>query len=455
MPTDRARQVDHAAALATQPVGRVLWRNCTQTTASVGIYGVYALTNAWFVEHGVGTTAMAAVNLVAPVLLVVGAVSTTVGVGGASLVSRALGAGDPASAARAAGAAFVLFWGAAITATVVGLVALGPLLTLLGAVEDPTRTIARDYATVVIAGAIVSTGFSSLVRAEGRMRFSTLLWFVPVIVQITLDPVLIFWLHWGVRGAAAGTVGGQAVSAGMSVWFFFLQRHRPYRVGLADLRPHAPTVRALLDVGAPSFLSGFGATLLAVLVNTTLARTGGASVLAAYAVCARIQTFVQMPQLGISQGLQPVVGYNAGRRLPDRVARARTLALRATLAYGTSVLVVLVLLAGPIIAVFLTDPDVAATARQALRIMAIGFAVAGVTPLVSAYFQSLGRPRPSYVLSIGTLLAVKAPLVIVLGRLGTGGVWISLPTGELVAAAIAMVILRRLRGRPQRPVTRG
>lgn len=384
---------------------------------------------------------MAAVNLVAPVLLVMGAVSTTVGLGGASLVSRSLGAGDPAYAARAAGTAFVLFWATAITTTVVGLVALGPLLTVLRAVGD-TRAFAREYATVILAGAIVSTGFSSLVRAEGRMRFSTLLWLVPVLVQITLDPVLIFWLHWGVRDAAVGTVGGQTVSAGMSAWFFFLQRDRPYRIRLADLRPRAATVRALLDVGAPSFLSGFGATLLAVLVNTTLVRTGGVSALAAYAVCARIQTFVQMPQLGISQGLQPVVGYNAGRRLPDRVARARSLALRATLAYGALVLAAVLLLAGPLVAVFVTDHTVAATARQALRIIAVGFAVAGVAPLGSAYFQSLGRPRPSYVISIGTLVVLKAPLVLVLGGLGVTGVWISLPTGELAAAAIALLILR-------------
>lgn len=435
-------RTEGAAALATQPVGRLLWHNCAQNTASVGIYGVYALTNAWFVEHGVGTTAMAAVNLVTPILLIMGAVSTTVGVGGASLVSRALGAGDPASAARAAGTAFVLFWATAITVTVAGLAALGPLLTLLGAAGD-ARPVAGEYATIIVAGAIVSTGFSSLVRAEGRMRFATLLWLVPVLVQITLDPVLIFWAHWGVRGAAVGTVGGQAVSAGMSVWFFFLQRDRPYRVGRADLRPNLATVRALLDVGAPSFLSGFGATLLAVLVNTTLARTGGAGVLAAYAVCARIQTFVQMPHLGISQGLQPVVGYNTGAGRPDRVARVRTLALRATLAYGVATSVALFLLTGPVIAVFVTSPGVAATARQAVRIMAAGFAVAGVTPLVSAYYQSLGRPRSSYVLSIGTLLAVKAPLVFILGRLGTVGIWISLPAGELVAAAIALAVLRR------------
>nr|WP_202889696.1 MATE family efflux transporter [Actinopolymorpha rutila] len=430
--------------MGTAPVGRLLWHACSQTTLSVGVYGIYALTNAWFVARGVGPLAMAAVNLVTPVLLVLGAVSTTVGVGGASLVSRSLGANDPRSAARAAGNAFVVFWATAVAVTVVGLVALDPLLTLLGAVGN-TRTLAADYAIVILAGAIISTGFSSLVRAEGRMRFSTLLWLVPILVQITLDPLLIFGFHLGVRGAALGTVGGQAVSAVMSLWFFFVQRHRPYRIGLADLRPHPPTIRALLGVGAPSFLAGFGATMLAVLVNTTLARTGGATALAAFAVCARIKTFAMMPQLGISQGLQPVVGYNAGRGLYDRVLRARTLSLRATVGYGVLVLVAVVVFAGPLVAAFVDDPDVAATTRNALRIIALGFAVAGVAPLVSAYFQSLARPRPSYLISVGTILAIKVPLVVALSHTGSSGVWISLAVGELASALAALVVLRRVR----------
>ncbi|GAA2759022.1 MATE family efflux transporter [Actinopolymorpha rutila] len=443
-PPGRRSAIDHASALGTAPVGRLLWHACSQTTLSVGVYGIYALTNAWFVARGVGPLAMAAVNLVTPVLLVLGAVSTTVGVGGASLVSRSLGANDPRSAARAAGNAFVVFWATAVAVTVVGLVALDPLLTLLGAVGN-TRTLAADYAIVILAGAIISTGFSSLVRAEGRMRFSTLLWLVPILVQITLDPLLIFGFHLGVRGAALGTVGGQAVSAVMSLWFFFVQRHRPYRIGLADLRPHPPTIRALLGVGAPSFLAGFGATMLAVLVNTTLARTGGATALAAFAVCARIKTFAMMPQLGISQGLQPVVGYNAGRGLYDRVLRARTLSLRATVGYGVLVLVAVVVFAGPLVAAFVDDPDVAATTRNALRIIALGFAVAGVAPLVSAYFQSLARPRPSYLISVGTILAIKVPLVVALSHTGSSGVWISLAVGELASALAALVVLRRVR----------
>jgi putative MATE family efflux protein len=393
------------------------------------------------VARGVGPEAMASVNLVAPVLLVLGAVSTTVGAGGASLVSRRLGAGDTAGAARATGNAFAVFWTTAVVVTIAGLLAREPLLTLLGAGGE-TRGDARDYAIVIVAGALVSTGFSSLVRAEGRMRFSTLLWVVPVLAQITLDPLLIFGLGLGVRGAALGTVGGQAVSAAMSVWFFFLQRRRPYRIRPGDLRFYGPTVAALVSVGAPAFLAGLGATLLVVLVNNSLAHAGGAVALAAYAVCVRVQTFVMMPQLGISQGLQPIVGYNAGRRLHDRVRRARILSLRATLIYGTSVAAVVILLADPLVRIFLADGPIATSAAQALRIIAAGIAFAGVAPLVSAYFQSLGRATPSYLISIGTLLAVKVPIVLLLGLLGPSGVWAGLAAGEALSALVALVILR-------------
>ncbi|MFD0069293.1 MATE family efflux transporter, partial [Streptomyces sp. NPDC127574] len=105
-------------------------------------------------------------------------------------------------------------------------------------------------------------------------------------------------------------------------------------IGLHDLRPHGPTVRSLLSVGLPSFLAGTGFTLLAVLVNSALAATGSATALAAYAVCARLQTFATMPHTGISQALQPSVGDNTGRRLHHRALRARDLALRGSLLYG-------------------------------------------------------------------------------------------------------------------------
>ncbi|WP_353816566.1 MATE family efflux transporter [Agromyces sp. SYSU T00266] len=441
--------LDAPDQLGTQPVGRLLWWACSQTTLSVGVYGIYALTNAWFVARGVGATALAAVNLVAPLLLLLGAVATTVGVGGASVVSRALGRRDPDGAARAAGTAFALYWATAIAVTILGLVFLTPLLELMGA-TDATLPDAQAYGTVIIGGAIVATGFSAIVRAEGRMLFSTMLWVVPVLVQIILDPILIFGFDLGVVGAGLGTVGGQAVSASMAAWFFFLRRDRPYRIRLTHLRPHPATVRELIAIGTPSFLAGIGVTLLAVLVNATLA-AAGAVVLAAYAVCARVQTFVTMPQTGIAQGMQPIIGFNAGRFLDDRVERARVLASRATLMVGGIAAAVVALGADALVSVFLDDADAAASAVTALRIIAIGIVVAGIPPLVSVYFQALGRPAVSYGISIGSIVAVKIPLVLTLGLLGPLGVWIALPLGELMSAAAAWWLLRRDRRRASLP----
>ena len=221
MVTTGAGPRDRAKDLGSRPIGRLLWFACSQTTLSVGVYGIYALTNAWFVSWGVGPVAFAAVNLIAPVLLALGAVATTVGIGGASLVSRALGRGDVDGAGRAAGSAFAVYWMAALLVTFVGLVFLDPLLTVLGAVGE-TREYAGEYALILLAGTITATGFSALVRAEGRMGFSTLLWVLPVVTQIILDPLLILGLGMRVRGAALGTVGGQTVSMAMSIWFFFI-----------------------------------------------------------------------------------------------------------------------------------------------------------------------------------------------------------------------------------------
>ncbi|MEV4804310.1 MATE family efflux transporter [Nonomuraea sp. NPDC049421] len=441
---------DHAQSLGSRPIGPLLWWTCSQTTLSVGVYGIYALTNAWFVARGIGETALAAVNLVAPILLILGAVSTTVGVGGASVVSRSLGAGRPDQAARAAGNAFVVFWLVASSVTVAGLLALDPLLAVLGG-SGPTSAYARPYAAVIIAGSIFSTGFSALVRAEGRLRFSTMLWVLPVLVQIVLDPLLIFVCGLGVTGAALGTVGGQAVSAGMALWFFFVQRERPYRIRPADLRPHPATIAAVLAVGAPSFLAGFGATLLAALINTTLAGTGAVA-LTAYAVCARVQTFVFTPQIGITQGIQPIVGFNAGRGLTGRVQRTLTLALRATVLYGATTAALAALLARPLTGLFVSDPATTALTVDAMRVIAIAFVFAGVPPLISAYFQSLGRAAPSYLISIGTLVIIKAPLVLALGTRGPSGLWLSLPIGEAISALAAAGLLWRF-GRPRtRPV---
>ncbi|WP_260256034.1 MATE family efflux transporter [Streptomyces sp. 840.1] len=167
--------------------------------------------------------------------------------------------------------------------------------------------------------------------------------------------------------------------------------------------------------------------------------------MAAYAVCVRLQTFVLMPHTGISQGLQPIVGYNAGRGLMGRALRARNLALGSSLVYGAVTAAALAVLAHPVSGLFLNDPAAVDNAARALRVLALGMTVAGLAPLVAAYSQSMGRPAPAYLLTLGTLLLIKIPLVATLGRLGAEGLWAALAAGEAAGAIVALWLMRRLR----------
>jgi putative MATE family efflux protein len=434
---------DTAAALGTDPIPRLLWRNSVQTTLSVATYGVYALTNAFFVSRWVGPVALASVNVAAPLLMIIGAVVTTIGTGGASVLSRALGAGDLTRAARATGTSLGAYWILSAVLGILGIFFLDPLVHLLGATGEVAQY-AKSYAVILLAGSITATGFSSLVRAEGRMRYSTMEWIIPVVTQMVLDPVFIIGFGLGVRGAALGTVGGQLVSAGMGVYYFLLQRRRLYRVGARDLIPDPRLLREIAAVGAPTFVAGLGVTVLSVVTNNLLAVTGGVLALSAYAIAARIGTFVGMPQLGLTQAMQPIVGYNHGAGRSDRAHHAASLSMKVSVLYGVGATLVVALAARLIAGVFTGDPGTAATA---LRTIAFAYPLGGLVALTAAWYQSRGYARPSFILSVGTILLVKLPVLLVLATFGTQGIWWAFPVGEALSALAAWWLWRRSLGR--------
>lgn len=194
-------------SFGTEPVARLLWHACTQTTMSVGVYGIYALTNAWFIARGVGAVAFAAVNLVAPLLLLLGAVATTVGVGGASLVSRSLGLGDLDQAARAAGNAFIAFWATAIGVAVVGVVLLDPLLAMADPLtglftDDPAVHAQATDALRVLAVGYPFAGIAPLVsarlQAAGQPRYSY--WLSAGTIPAVRAPLLLAFSRLGTTG---------------------------------------------------------------------------------------------------------------------------------------------------------------------------------------------------------------------------------------------------------------
>ncbi len=428
--------------LGNERVGKLLAEMSAQTTFSLLVYAIYSITDTYFLSVGVNSLAAAGASIISPVLIALGGVATIVGVGGASVVSRALGSEDGERASRTVANTHLIFWAVALSITVAGTLFIEPLVSLLGA-TDTIAPYAIEYGRVIFLGAITSTGYSAIVRADGNVRYSTALWVIPVAVNVVLSWYFVMVLHWGAAGAALATVLGQAVSAVMSFYFFFLRKNRSYDIRLAYFIPDWEIIGEVLMIGLPSFLKSISAGLVVIVTNNLLRVLGGDSALGVYAIAGRLYAALGIPQAGIVQGMQPLVGYNFGRRRFERVTQAITLSLRATVVYGLVVSALCLLFPAALIRLISTEPVILAEGQTALRLLSLAYPLSGVAILVAAYFQSLGKAKEALLLTLGGMLLVKIPVLLLAARLfGVNGIWASEVTSEAILCAVALLMLR-------------
>nr|WP_255449273.1 MATE family efflux transporter [Deinococcus arboris] len=407
------------------------------------VYSAYLLTDTYILSVGVGPLAAAGAGIIAPVLLLLGAVSTTVGSGGAALVSRALGQRDPVLAARVIASAFLMFWVVAGSVTLLGAPFIEPLVKVLGA-SARVAPYAEDFGRIILLGAITSTGFSAFIRAEGQVHFATAIWVVPVLVNLALCWLFVMVAHWGVSGAALATVAGQAVSAGMGLWYFFL-RPRPVRIAPWLWRPHAPLLWEVARTGLPSFAKNASASLLIIVTNHLLRGVGGDTALSVFAVVSRLLSGLLTPQTGLAQGVQPLVGFNVGRQAWDRVTLAVRWALGSTVAYGLLVWAACWCWPSGWINLLSQDERVRREGAEALRLLALAAPFLGVTVLAVTVLQSLGRIREALLLSVGGPLLLKVPVLLVAAQVSLSALWLADAVSEGLMAGVAVWCLHRTR----------
>jgi Na+-driven multidrug efflux pump len=266
------------ARLGREKVGSLLWKMSSQTTFSLLVYAIYSIIDAYFLSVGINSLAAAGASIVSPVLIALGGISTTVGAGGASVVSRALGEQDAEKASKAVANAFLVFWTISVLVTLFGTAFIWPIVHLFGATAE-IAPYAVTYGRIIFLGAITSTGFSAIVRADGSVRYSTAMWIVPIGVNIFLSWLFVMVLGLGVGGAALATVSGQVISAGMSVYFFFFKRDRSYKIRASYFKPDWATIGEIVSVGFPSFLKNLSVGIVVIVTNNLLKALGGDSAL--------------------------------------------------------------------------------------------------------------------------------------------------------------------------------
>lgn len=425
------------------PVGRLMLSLCTQTTFSLFLYHAYSLTDTFFVANGVGGTASGAVGIFAPVLTLVNGISSTLGTGGGSVISRSMGSGDGSKGRAVVGCIMFVWLLSSTVITAVGLVFLEPLLDILGCTFE-IRQYALDYGRIILLSTVVSTGFSGIMRAQGDIGYSTLQWSGPVLINLILDPVFIYGLHMGIAGAALATLTAQLFSAANSVYYFFFRKKTPCRVSVRDIRWNGPACKEIVSVGLPAFLGSLGGSLVGTLGNQVLGAVGGTAAISVFTIVSRVQSFASTPLSGVMQGIQPMLGFDFGRKSYARIKRIMRYSFRFVLAYGVFSAGMLFFTSEQIIALF--DKELL-TQVGALQVLCWTLVTAGFMPIVQAYLQALGRGRQVLFLSMGSVFLIRLPALLIAGAFqAVDGIWWALAASDWLIALWAAINYINQRG---------
>jgi putative MATE family efflux protein len=421
--------------LGEEKIGRLLLSLSLPATIGMLVQAMYNFVDTIFVGKGVGSMGIAGISIALPVQIFVMAFAQMFGIGGASVISRALGERDHEKARRAAGNVMVFSVAFGLVMTLLGQFFLDQLLIVLGA-SEAIIPYAREYLSIILLGsAFFSFGMAMnhVVRAEGKPKIAMAAMLISAVLNIILDPIFIFSLNMGIWGAALATVLSQAATS-IYVLFYFLSGKSLLRISLRSLIPEWRIMRETVSVGLSAFSRQVAGSLLAVVLNNSLVFYGGDIAVAVYGVINRLLMVFIMPMFGVNQGFLPIVGYNYGARKMRRARESVKLASAVTTMIALSSSIVMFLFARQLISIFTDETELIESTIYALRIVILATPTIGVQVIASGMFQALGKALPALFLSLLRQIIIFIPLILVIPRfLGINGIWISFPLADLIA----------------------
>ena len=437
--------------LGTQSIRSLLLKYALPGIIAMTASSLYNMVDSIFIGHGVGAMALSGLTVAKPFMDICAAFGTLVGVGASSLVAIKLGEKDYRSANDVLANVILLnvLLGALVMA--VGLYWLDPILYAFGA-SDVTITYAREYMEVILWGNILTHiyyGLNSMLRSIGHPKIAMYATIVAVVTNIILDPIFIFVLDMGVRGAALATMISQLVSVIIELVIFLNPKEVIYfHRGIWRLKRDI-TMRAL-GIGTAPFLMHMASCFVVIVLNNQLKRYGGDMAIATFGITNRFMFFFAMVVMGLNQGMQPIVGYNYGAKLFDRMTRALKLtAMCATCVMGVLWLFGLIWPEG-FIRLFTHDELLIAQSIAPARVMLCTMVMVGFPMVVGNFYTSIGMSGKAIFLSLTRQVIFLIPCILFMPVLfqtldvtPIWGVWWSLPICDALAAVLAAIILNR------------
>lgn len=441
-----------ALELGTKPVGRLLLQYALPAIVAMVASSLYNMVDSIFIGQGVGALAISGLAITFPFMNLSAAFGAAIGVGSSAFLSVKLGQRDYDIANKILGNCVMLNIIIGIAFGGVGLLFLDPILRFFGA-SDATLPYAREYMVIILIGNAVThlyLGLNAVMRAAGKPRVAMYITIFTVVINAILDPLFIYALRLGIRGAAYATILSQLMAL-MWQWKLFGNRKEFLHFDYGKFRVEMPIVRNIISIGISPFSMNACACLVVIFINNSLMKYGGDMAVGAYGIANRVAFIFVMVTMGVCQGMQPIAGYNYGAQNYNRMLEVLRLAVIAGTLVCAVGFVIAIFFPEPCVRLFTTDVELIEKSVVAMRYIMALFVIIGAQMVITNFFQSIGKAKVSIFLSLSRQLIILVPAIAILPPLmGLNGVWLAMPLSDGIAAIMAYAMLwiyvRRLKG---------
>lgn len=442
-------ELDRIRELETKGIGHLLWIYALPAVVSQIIASIYNIVDRIFIGHGVGALAIAGLAITMPIMNIIHAFGSLVGVGSSARMSIVLGQKDVKWAEKILGNSMILTFILGFLFVTCGYLFMNKILMSFGATAE-TVTYAREYMYVVLPGMFLTTvtlNLTGLIRASGYPTKSMFIMIGGAVLNMILDPIFIFGLHWGIVGAAWATTISMAVTAIFSI-AHFINPKSFIRFKAHAWKPKGYIFRNITLIGMSPFSMNVCASFVVALLNNQILRYGGDLAVGTYGIVNTFGSLMVMLFIGICQGMQPIAGYNYGAGHPDRLKHVFTLTMKICILIGFIGSLISCLFPATMVRIFSNDAELIRLGRPAMRYIMVMFPLIAFTIVNSNFFQSIDKPWIAITTSLSRQLIFLLPLAYIIpvlftnnGQAGLTGVWLSCTVSDVMGAILAAALL--------------
>ena len=432
--------------LSDENIPRALFKLTLPATIGMLVMALYNIVDTIFIGRGVGSNGIAGLSIVFPIQLVVMAFGQLFGMGGASIISRALGAKEYDKANRTFGnqvISIIIFAGLVMLP---GLLFPEAILKAFGATPDILPYALSYYRIIVFGSGLFMFAMMSnnVLRAEGHAKIAMGNMIISALLNVILDPIFIFGFKMGIRGAALATVIAQGIVVIYLIYHFTFGKSS-FRIKLKYLKPDFKIIKEMYTIGLSAFMRQVAGSLIVVILNNKLGSFDTSGVyIAVYGIINRLSSLFFMPLFGIAQGLQPILGYNYGAKRLDLAKKAIKISLLWATIISVIAFIMLQIFPKPLFSMFTTDSEVVRIGIYSIRRITLMFPLIGFQIIGAIIFQALGHATEALILTMSRQILFLLPILFLLTHFyGFDGLLFTFAISDFLAVILTAILLRR------------